>query len=191
MVASDQELINLMKLGNESAFNAIYDRYWRLIYGHIYKMLKDEDEAKDILQEIFSNLWLKAAQLPPQNNFAGYLYITARHQVLNAIRRHKFKSDYLHSLARYAEQATEDTLQYVDERDLREAIEKEIAALPPRMREVFEMSRKQNLSYKAISERLGTSEDTVKKQMSKSLKIIRFNLNNSGGTALLLLAFLR
>ncbi|WP_262712275.1 sigma-70 family RNA polymerase sigma factor [Mucilaginibacter phyllosphaerae] len=55
-------------------------------------------------------------------------------------------------------------------------IEKEIAELPPRMREVFEMSRKQTRTYKEITEQLGTSEETVKKQVSGALKVLRVKL---------------
>lgn len=188
---SDSELIDLLKSGSEVAFTIIYQRYWRLIYAHVYKMLKDEEEAKDIVQEVFSNLWLKADQIPEQQNFAGYLYVTARHKVLNAIRRHKFRDDYVNSLAKYIDEASEDTLQYLDERDLLITIEKEIAALPPRMRQVFEMSRKENLSHKEIGKLLGTSDETVKKQINKSLKIIRSNLKESGGAAMLLLILAR
>lgn len=188
---SDAELSDLLRSGSQSAFTIIYHRYWRLIYAHVYKMLRNEEEAKDIVQEVFSNLWLKAEQIPQQQNFAGYLYVAARHKVLNAIRHHKFRDDYLNSLAKYIDEASEATLQYLDERDLMAAIEKEIAALPPRMRQVFELSRKENLSHKEIGRLLGTSDETVKKQISKSLKIIRSNLKESGGAAILLLLLAR
>jgi RNA polymerase sigma-70 factor (family 1) len=186
-MVSDGELISLLKSGDRSAFTTLYNQYWRLIYGHIYKMIRDEDEAKDILQDIFSNLWLKASQVPQQDSLLPYLYVVARNKVLNSIRHQKYKNDYFNSLANYASEVCEDTLLYLDERDLMAAIEKEIAALPPRMRQVFEMSRKEHLSYKEIGKRLGTSDETVKKQVSKSLKIIRYNLKEVGGAAMLLL----
>jgi RNA polymerase sigma-70 factor (family 1) len=188
---SDNELIDLLKSGDQSAFTELYNRYWRLLYAHIYKMLRDEDESKDILQELFSGLWTKADKIPEQQNFAGYLYVSARHKVLNAIRQSKFRNDYLNSLAEFANEASEATLEYLDESDLVTAIEREIQALPPRMRQVFEMSRKENLSYKEIADRLGTSDETVKKQISKSLKVIRLNLKETGGAAILLLTLLR
>lgn len=188
---TDIDLVNLMKSGNQPAFTIIYNRYWRLLYGHIYKMLRDEDEAKDILQDVFSGLWLNPEKIPETLNFAGYLYTIARNNVLNAIRKNKYKNNYLESLAQYITESTEETLQYIDARDLMAVIDKEIAALPPRMRQVFEMSRKENLSHKEIGKLLGTSDETVKKQINKSLKIIRYNLKESGVTALLLLTLWR
>ncbi|GAA4323212.1 RNA polymerase sigma-70 factor [Mucilaginibacter gynuensis] len=180
-----------MKSGDQRAFTVIYNRYWRLLYGHIYKMLRDEEDAKDILQDVFSGLWLHPEKIPETSNFAGYLYTVARHKVLNAIRKNKYKNDYLGALAAYATEASDETLQYIDSRDLMAAIEKEIASLPPRMRQVFELSRKENLSNKEIGKLLGTSDETVKKQIHKSLKVIRYNLKESGGAAVLLLALLR
>lgn len=184
---SDSELISLLKLRDERAFTELYNRHWRLIYAHIYKMIRDEDDAKDILQDIFSSLWLKSDQVPQQDNLLPYLYTIARNKVLNTIRHQKYRDDYFSSLAKYASEVSEATVFYLDERDLMAAIEREIAALPPRMRQVFEMSRKEHLSYKEIAERLGTSDETVKKQVSKSLKVIRLNLKEVGGAAMLLL----
>ncbi|MCR8557329.1 RNA polymerase sigma-70 factor [Mucilaginibacter sp. BJC16-A38] len=184
---SDTELANLLRSRDSMAYTEIYRRYWRILYGHIFKMLRDEDESKDILQELFSSLWTKAERIPEQHNLAGYLYVTARNLVLNSIRQRKFRSDYLSSIAAFANEASEATLHQLEERDLLAAIEREIQALPPRMRQVFEMSRKQNLTHKEIAESLGTAEETVKKQVHKSLKILRANLKEPGGTAMLLL----
>jgi len=191
IVTSDNDLIGLLKSGDQNAFTVLYNRYWRLIYAHVYKMIRDEDEAKDILQDIFSNLWLNSDRVPQQENLLSYLYVIARNKVLNVIRHQKCQDDYFNSLAKYASEISEETMQYLDERDLMAAIEKEIAALPPRMRQVFEMSRKEHLSYKEIGKLLGTSDETVKKQVSKSLKVIRYNLKEAGGAAMILLLLSR
>ncbi|MCX2475324.1 RNA polymerase sigma-70 factor [Pedobacter sp. MC2016-05] len=190
-ILADNELVDLIRSGDQKAFTEVYNRYWRVIYAHVFKMLRDEEEAKDIIQELFSNIWLKADKIPQHQNFAGYLYTSARYKVLNAIRHNKHKDVYLNELIKFSSDVSEDTLMYLDEKDLLMAIEREIKALPPRMRQVFEMSRKENLTYKQIAERLGTSDQTVKKQISKSLSFIRNNLKESGGSAILLLIFTR
>jgi len=188
---TDPELAYLVKSGDQRAFTIIYNRYWFLLYGHILKMLKDEEDAKDILQDVFSGLWLYPAKIPCVANFAGYLYTIARHKVLNALRKNKYRTHCLESLAEFVNGASDETLQYIDSRDLMAAIEKEIAALPPRMRQVFEMSRKENLSHKEIGRLLGTSDETVKKQIHKSLKFIRYNLKEFGCAVVLLPTFWR
>ncbi len=186
---SDAELTALLKSGDERVFTHLYNRYWRLMYAHIYKMLRNEEEAKDVVQELFSNLWINAATLPSDIRISGYLYVSARNKVLNLIRKNKFHNDYLSSLAAFADEASNYTVEFLEERDLAMAIEKEIQNLPPRMRQVFEMSRKENLSHKEIAERLGTSDETVKKQINKSLKAIRIGLKDSGSTATIMMLF--
>ena len=140
-MTSDNDLIGLLKSGDQNAFTVLYNRYWRLIYAHVYKMIRDEDEAKDILQDIFSNLWLNSDRVPQQENLLSYLYVIARNKVLNVIRHQKCQDDYFNSLAKYASEISEETMQYLDERDLMAAIEKEIAALPPRMRQYLERQK--------------------------------------------------
>ncbi|SHF29697.1 RNA polymerase sigma factor [Pedobacter caeni] len=188
---SDQELVALLKKGNQDAFTEIYDRYWRIMYGHVYKMLLDEEESKDVIQELFSALWINSDRVPDQLNLSGYLYVMAKNKVLNLIRKNKFQTAYLNSLSGFITEASTATMDQLNERDLAAAIEKEIQGLPPRMKEVFELSRKENLTYKEIAERLGTSEETVKKQMHNSIRSIKHRLKESGGAAVLLLTFLR
>jgi len=188
---SDAELTDLLKAGDEGAFTIIYDRYWRIMYAHVYKMIHNEDETKDVIQELFSNLWINAAAIPDNKNIAGYLFVSARNRVLNLIRKHKYHNDYLGSLADFATEMTNVTVEALDEKDLATAIEREIQNLPPRMRQVFEMSRKENLSHKEIAARLGTSDETVKKQINKSLKAIRAGLNEATGASLFVLMMLR
>lgn len=183
---TDLELTDLIKSGDQRAFTIIYDRYWRLLYGHIFKMLRDEEDSKDILQEVFSNLWLNSEKIPVITNLAGYLYTATRNRVLNAIRKNKYQSDYLESLARYHTEASDETIQNIECRDLTIIIDKEIASLPPRMRQVFDLSRKENLSNKEIGKLLGISEETVKKQIQNSLRTIRFNLKRISATMLML-----
>ena len=189
--STDHELIALVKNGDQLAFTVIYDRYWRLIYAHILKMLRDEDEAKDVVEDIFSSIWINAASLPSQGSLGGFLYTMARNKVLNLLRHNKYKDDYLSSLAVFQVENTNATVDQLDERDLRAAIEREIEKLPPRMRAVFEMSRKQNMSNKEIAARLGTSDETVKKQIHNSLKAIRTGLDKSAGAGMVMLMLMR
>ncbi|WP_119080011.1 RNA polymerase sigma factor [Chitinophaga alhagiae] len=188
---TDEELSTLLRSGDQSAFAHIYERHWRVIYGHVYKMLLNEEDAKDVVQEVFSDIWLKREKEEGYSNIAGYLYVAARNRVLNLLKKNKFHGAYLDSLARFAGEYSNDTVDLLQEKDLAAAIEREIRSLPPRMKEVFELSRKENLTYKEIGQRLGISDKTVKKQMHKSLQQIRLNLKDGGTVAIVLLAYLR
>jgi len=188
---TDQELTVLLKQGDRLAFSEIYSRHWHNLFLHAYKMLDNEDEAKDVIQELFISLWSKAADLRIKTNLKAYLYVSARNRVINHIRKHRISDDFLTMIAGEMEEADDYTVQTIEERDLVALIDQEINLLPPRMKAVFEMSRKEFLSNKEIAARLGTSEETVKKQISNSIRTLKLKLNKHAGTAVILLEILR
>ncbi|WP_316836336.1 RNA polymerase sigma-70 factor [Pedobacter nutrimenti] len=175
---SDKELADLLKSGDQSAFTEIYNRYWSVMYAHVYKMLRDREEAKDVIQEIFSKLWLKATEIRSNQNLAGFLYVAARNRVLNLMEQHRVRNDYVKSIASFVSEIDPGAIDRVDEKKITQIIEQEILNLPPKMREIFEMSRKENLSHKEIAEKLNISDQTVKKQVQNALKIIRPKISN-------------
>lgn len=169
---SDEELTVLLKQEDQIAFTEIYNRYWAEMYYHTFRMLKDEDSSKDVVQDVFSTLWLKSSSLNVDTKLSGHLYISVRNKVLNLVAQNKVRNDYLSSVATFVTQSTNDTALF-DEREILEIVETEIRNLPPRMREIFELSRKENLSHKEIAEKLNISPQTVKKQVQNALKIIK------------------
>jgi len=183
----DTELTTLLKEGDQDAFTEIYNRYWKLIYAHVYKMLRDEDDAKDIVQEVFGNLWLKAATIKTNANVSGLLYIAARNKVFDLIGKNKVRTDYIGEIASFISDPVNNQVDTIDEKRIIEILEREIQKLPPKMREIFELSRKDNLSHKEIASKLNISEQTVKKQVQNALKVIKPKLNDAGvGIAMLL-----
>ncbi|TZF84909.1 RNA polymerase sigma-70 factor [Pedobacter sp. BS3] len=175
---TDQELVAFLCEGNEAAFTAIYNRYWAVLYAHARKMLRDDDEAMDVVQDIFTTLWKKSGGLILTTSIKSYLYTAVRNQTLNQINRSRLKDTYLLSLARFAEQGEYNTDEQVVYHDLLERIEQEIANLPPKMREIFEMSRKSGLSHKAIAEELSITDHTVKKTINRALKVLKAQISS-------------
>lgn len=188
---TDRELTVLLKQGDRLAFSEIYSRHWHNLFLHTYKMLDNEDEAKDVIQELFISLWSKAADLQIKTNLKAYLYVTARNRVINHIRKYRINDDFLNIIAGEMKEADDNTVQTIEERDLIALIDQEINLLPPRMKAVFEMSRKEFLSNKEIAARLGTSEETVKKQISNSIRTLKLKLNQHAGAAVILLELLK
>lgn len=170
---TDNDLVDLLKSGNKDAFNEIYKRYWPLLYRHARSMLRDDEDATDVVQEIFTVLWAKSAELNQMNSLKAYLYTSVRNKIIDSLNRDKVKSNYLLSLQHFAENGHCYTDEMVLEKELIRIIDEEIAQLPAKMRRVFEMSRKSHLSYKQIAEEAEISEETVKTQIHKALKILR------------------
>ena len=174
----DNELLSAFKNGDQSAFKLLYERYWQLLYVSACKVIKDEDEAKDIVQEVFISLLNKGGEVNVHGSIANYLYTAVRYKVLDAISRKKVRTDYADSLEYFISAKNYSTDQTLLEKEITLEIEKEIQNLPLKMREVFELSRKEDLSHKEIAEILHISDKTVKKQISNAIKLLKPKFEN-------------
>lgn len=174
---SDEALLQEFQAGNMQAFEQIYNRYRGLLYIHAYKMLRDEDEAKDVVQETFAKLYTKTDMICIKLNLSAYLYRSVRNRILDIIAHKRIKTEYLVSLEEFLEQGVYTTDQFIREKELAFQIEKEVSMLPEKMRLIFEMSRKANLSHKEIAAQLDISDKTVKKQINNAIKLIKVKLD--------------
>ncbi|WP_084163801.1 RNA polymerase sigma factor [Olivibacter sitiensis] len=172
-IFDDLRLIQLLKESNYKAFEAIYDRYWPKLFRMAFKFLKDQDEAKDITQDVFVALWTKSQDIVISKSLSSYLYAMLRNKLLNNIEKSKVRNEYLSSLEDYINAGELSTEMALREKELKNIIENGINKLPPKMRKVFELSRFFDYSYKQISSELNISENTVKKQMNNALNTLR------------------
>ncbi|MEJ2881937.1 RNA polymerase sigma factor [Pedobacter sp. GR22-6] len=171
---TDQELVALLKQADRLAFTEVFNRYSPLLYKHTYNKLRSAAESEDIVQEIFAKLWGRHEELNEDAlNLSAYLYTIARNAVFDLLRRKSHVDHYAASYGQFVEGNYVETDALVRERQLSAIIELEIAALPPRMREVFNLRRIENLSNKEIAERMGLSEHTVKDQMKKAIRTLK------------------
>ncbi len=174
---SDYDLFELFTKGDDRAFAEIYERYKGPLFMHSYRILENEEEAKDVLQELFTALWSKREQIHLQSSLSAYLYSATRNRVLDLIAHRQVKQRYIDSLSDFISSGTCITEEHLREKELASMIEKEVSLLPERMRLIFELSRNHDRSYKEIAEELNISDKTVKKQVSYALKILRERLD--------------
>lgn len=173
---SDYELTDLLKSGDQAAFTEIYQRYKWVLFVHALKRVGDREQAKDIIQELFTTLWDRRNELDLHSHLSGYLYTSIRNRVIKSFAHRQVESDYLTSLAATISEGDCITDHKVRQSSLAAIIENEINELPEKMREVFILSRKHHLSHKEIAQQLGIEETTVKRQISNALKILRVKL---------------
>jgi len=184
---SDSELLNLLKKGDRTAYTVIYQRYKVLLYRFAYKKTDNKEEANDLTQELFLMIWEQHAEIVVQSELAAFLFSILKHKIFDHYKHKKVTDRYIDSFLSYLEfnaNATTDHL--VRHNELSALIESEIAALPLKMRQIFELSRKTNLSRKQIAAELNVSEQTVKSHMQHALKILKTRL----GSLLFLIVFI-
>jgi RNA polymerase sigma-70 factor (family 1) len=169
----DVELVALLRDGDKIAYTEIYKRYFNVLFVHAYKKLNDDEETRDLIQELFTNLWIRREVFVLNSSLIAYLFTVVRNRVLDHHAHKNVKSRYISSLQQFIDIETVETDHRVREKELLDSIEKEIQALPRKMREVFELSRRSHFTHKEISEQLKISEQTVAKQVSNALRTLR------------------
>jgi RNA polymerase sigma-70 factor (ECF subfamily) len=174
----DHTLITLLKEDNQLAYTEIFERYSRLLVNHAYKILGNPDEANDIVQEIFLNIWNKRYELTITGSLSSYLYKATKNRILNHIAHEKVVSRYADSISDFIESDYILADSKIREQELEAIIAKEIALLPEKMREVFLLRKVEELSYDEIALQLNITDKTAKQQVYNSLKILREKLKS-------------
>lgn len=175
---SDNELVSFLRDGDAAAYTEIYDRYFELMFVFAYKKLQDEELAKDFVQDLFTKLWANAQDLKLEGNLAQYLYISLRSRIVDYFAHLKVQAKYVDFLAGFSEgRMVAQTDHLIRQKQLAAYIDMQIAQLPAKMREVFELSRKEHLSNREIAQRLGTSESSVSQHINGAVKILKTKIN--------------
>lgn len=174
---NDIQLLNLIKADHEQAFEEIYNRYWKQLYGFAYKRVKSREVAEEIVQDFLTNFWASRHKLNVQTSFEGYIYTSIKNLVLNYFAKEARKTavfESLYSNASYQDNSTEEVISL---HELNTVIAKEVSYLPVKCRSVFELSRMQNKTNKEIAQVLGISEKTVEGHLSKAIKRLKVSIN--------------
>ena len=175
----DSELLNmLINEDDKSAFSELYNRYWDKLFGAAYKRLRDVEAAEEIVQDIFTNLWLRRGELNIKSELPVYLFSAVKYRVINYVHKQAVKKAFEVKGAIVYSELDNSTEETVIANDLRGRIEKHVNLLPDKCREVYQLSRDQYQSNKDIARQLSISEKTVENQITKALKRLRTSLNS-------------
>ncbi|HEX8020541.1 RNA polymerase sigma-70 factor [Mucilaginibacter sp.] len=175
---TDVQLTELFGLGDIDAFEEIYNRYWLKLYSAAYKRVKERETAQEIVQEFFTSFWINREHVKIQTSLQGYLFTSIKYLVLNYKRAEAVRNSYaeiLQMVNSSFDNSTEENYYY---KELLERVEVEVNHLPPKCRNVFELSRKQYKTNKEIAQLMGISEKTVENHLTKALRYLRVNLNS-------------
>jgi RNA polymerase sigma-70 factor (family 1) len=175
---TDEQLIILVRKGDQQAFAEIYSRYGESLAGFAASKLYSLDDAKDILHDLFVKLWENRDQLYITSNLQSYLFGIIRHRIIDKIRKNITREEYASVRQSLAAVYEQDIDKQLEAKELRQAIEKSLAQLAPRVKEIYKLSREECLSNHEIAEKLNLSEQTVRNQLSAALKHLRKSLTS-------------
>ncbi len=174
---SDSELIELLEKGNQSAYETIYKKYWRSLYGFIYQIVGSKEDTEEIIHDLMLSLWLNRQKSKIQN-LKVYLFIAARNLsnkfIISKINLRKYKEyQILHEVFE-----NYNTEEIINSQDLSVAIDKVLSLMPEKTSKIFKMSKIEELPVKKIALKMNLTDKAVEYHITKSMKAIRTHLQN-------------
>lgn len=166
-------LIELLKCDNMTAFDELYCRYWEMLYDIAYKKLRDKDDAKDIVHDIFLQLWNNRTSLNIYSSFSGFLFITLKNKIIDKQRLTANRLNKINEIAKASTVCQDTVYDQVYYNELNSFLNEQVNQLPEKMKKIYRLSREENLSIEEISGRLSISTQTVKNQLSTAIKRLR------------------
>ena len=159
------------------SFDALYAEHRRPLVGFITDKVGCRDLAEDILHDLFLSIWSRIDTWEVTGDVTTYLFSAARNHVWSHYSKQRVRRAHAdHERATAPSSQGPEAIDRIDAQALAAAVERWIAELPDRRREVFELSRYERLTYQDIAERLGISVKTVETQMSRALRHLRERL---------------
>jgi len=173
---NDQYLFTLLKQSDVGAYTALFDRYQPMLYVYACKITRDEDEAADIVQEVFLNLWEKKGTIEISQSLLSYLYQSVRYRFFSALDKKKVREDYAVHLRKFMQEGELITDATIREREIFSMLDRLVDQLPEKLKVVYELSQKSNLTTPEIARQLQLSEKTVQNRLSLALKYLRIKM---------------
>ncbi|MCY1723076.1 RNA polymerase sigma-70 factor [Prolixibacteraceae bacterium Z1-6] len=176
-------LFSRFKNGDELAFEHIFKSKFNQIIGFCDQFISDHDDAKNITQEAFINLWLNRNKIEKPSGINSFLYTFAKSNCLNFIRHQAVEEKYTdHALHEKEQLLNAEVLESFDFNslefiELEELIQKSISNLPEKCREVFIKKRFEGKMNKEIAEDLGINIKSVEANMTRAIKALKKNLS--------------
>lgn len=168
---TDLELFSKLTRDDKQSFSELFHRYYSALCLFAVRFLGDEEQSRELVQEVFVQLWEKRRQIRIHSSVKSYLFRSVKNQLINWANHQKVEQKYLEKIM--SEKIEMQPSQYYIEVDLHRKIENSINALPAKRREIFKLSREQGLSYREIAEQLKISVKTVETQMGLALQQLR------------------
>lgn len=180
-----EKLFIELSKGNKRVLDEIYNRYHQKIFGFALSYLKNEDDAYDIVQEVFINLWNNRSSLKKYSRIEPFIFTATKNSVISLFRKKATERKYLEYLGNITIPNNIGTRELTDFSFLEEQYEALISKLPEKRKEIFILSRKKGLTNKEIANKLRISEKTVENQLTKALAFFKEHFGAGGFLGLL------
>ena|SRR5665213_1665469 len=185
IITEDFFLLEKVKDGSKHAFNLLFEKYWEKAYSDAYKRLKNQEDAKDVVQEIFTKIWLKR-QTQTIENFPAYLHVAIRNNVIKLLSKQKPFHPFFDILENIPQKNSEADSKLLWNEFL-ESYEALLQKMPSKRQEIFRLRYHENQTTSDISLQLGITRKTVQNQLGKAIQSLKVTLHIISLTGLILI----
>jgi len=183
MTVSDEEIVGRVLEGDAAMFEVLMRRYNQRVYRAVRAVLRDDDQAEDVMQQAYLNAYAHLGQFERRAQFSTWLTRIAVNEAL-ARRGKRAAGEEDESMMELVASSAPDPEQQTLAAELREVMQREVEALPDSFRSVFVLREVEGLSTSEASETLGISEDLVKQRLHRARTQLRDNLYRRAGVTL-------
>lgn len=172
------ELVLKIKKGDEKSFNLVYNLYNKKLFTFAFSMLKNREDAKEILQETFIKIWEERDDLNENRSLKSYIFSIAHNKIIDLFRKRMNEKDYKNNLLSNIEEYNNENNYDLELIEKKKTLIKIVDQLPLSRKNIFTLSKFRGLSHKEIAFKLNISTKTIENQITSSLKFIRNKLQN-------------
>ncbi|MFA6768207.1 MAG: RNA polymerase sigma-70 factor [Parabacteroides sp.] len=174
-------LVRQLKNGSRTAFNTIYDMYAARVYAFCFQYIKSHQDVEEIVEDVFIKLWQNKNTIRNENSLQALLFIMAKGLLIDTYRARLNEPEYEEYVGYFNESSfsVQDTSKKIEYDDFCRELQRAMKKLSDTQRHIFSACKLQQLSNKEVADKYALNEQTVKNQLSLSLKILREELKKS------------
>jgi RNA polymerase sigma-70 factor (ECF subfamily) len=186
MPKTNKKILKRLTKGDQCAFEQIYYAYSKKLYHYGLGLLKNPEEASEMVQDVFVTLWEKRERVNPNLNFENYLITMGYNSIRKIFRKRSNKRKVIDNLMEESSGITENTENSVIFNDFYNKAQASIEKMPPKRKMVYKLNRQEGMSAREIAEELGISKRTVEGHLAEALSFLKTELAKYSIHALLL-----
>lgn len=170
----EEELIIQLQKSSKEAFESIYSFHWKSLYAYALRVSLSSDDAEELVQDVFVDLWIKRTQIIVKQSLKNYLLTSLKYKFIDKIRKEKRYdefADYILRTGTLVNRVNPENEYIIKEG--KQFLMSKIHCLPEKCKEIFMLRKVENYTISEIASTLMISKQTVKNQLTKAQKIMR------------------
>ncbi len=177
MNLAEHRTLSKIRKGDIRAFESLFHQYYPGMCSYAESLIKKENIAEEIVQDVFYNIWKNKNDLHITNNWQSYLYRAVFNNSMMYLRKAKREMLLDERWAETQMHSPDNPSDELEAKELNAIILYTLQKLPERARQIFNMNRFEGLKYREIADKLSISLKTVEANMGKALKALRTSLD--------------